>query len=191
MTASFEHLGHVEVADAQAVVDGIDEARWWEHDFRQRRSPAVHGATQSIPLRFHWRGVSVVDDGLLDAFGPLLGRVRSVLDGRLPGRRLAGGNALVVRLPAGASVGEHVDRGRYLRAVRRVHVPLVVNDSCTFTVAGVEHRPRPGRVYLLRNTLPHAAANRGSGPRIHLICDWLVDGDRVTAGAAGTADDRS
>jgi hypothetical protein len=73
-TEGLRRLGTVAVADVVAALDGVDEARWWAEDFRQRRSPDV---------------------------------------------------------------------------------------------------------YELDNRAPHAAANRGATPRLHLISDWLVDGDDV------------
>ena len=40
-----------------------------------------------------------------------------------------------------------------------------------------EHPPRPGDVHELDNQRPRTARNARGSDRIHLICDWLVDGD--------------
>jgi hypothetical protein len=172
-------LGEVDVAAVVAALAQIDEPRWWAEDFRQKRSAAAHGATQSLFARYHGGEVTVVDDELLELLDPVLAQVGLLVAAACGGLRCAASRVLMVRLPAGCEVREHTDSGRYLRAVRRHHVPLLVNDGCTFTVDGVEHRPEVGAVYHLANHLPHAAANRGDSPRVHLITDWMVDGDDV------------
>jgi hypothetical protein len=185
MATTIEGLAHLGAVDGAAVADvvaglaRIDEARWWAEDFRQSRFPDAHGATQTLFARYHWAGIAIVDDDLLELLGPVLAGAGRLVRAHSGGRRCAAGNVLVVRLPAGCEVGEHTDAGRYLKTVWRLHIPLLVNDGCTFTVGGVEHHPAVGAVYRLANRRPHAAANRGASPRLHLITDWLVDGDDV------------
>jgi hypothetical protein len=172
-------LGEVDVTGVAAAIARLDEACWWAYDIRQQWWPAAHGATQTILVQYPLAGLAVVDEGLLALLGPVLKDIGALVAARHGGARCAPGNVLITRLPAGCAIPRHTDGGSYLLAPRRVHVPLVVNPGCTFTVAGVEHRPEVGSVYELANQQPHAAANRGSTPRLHLITDWLVDGDHV------------
>ena len=49
------------------------------------------------------------------------------------------------------------------------------NDAVSFTLAGDAVVMRPGECWYLDLTKTHAATNTGSGPRVHLVIDAIVD----------------
>jgi hypothetical protein len=178
-TQGLRRLGEVDVTALVAALDRVPEERWWADARRQARWPDEHGATQSLLVEYRLAGPPAVDDGLRALVDPVLRDVGALVAAHAGGARAVAANVLVTRLPAGCEIPRHTDGGVVLRALRRIHVPLKVNAGCTFTAGGVEHHPAVGTAYELANHEVHAAANRGATPRLHLISDWLVDGDGV------------
>ena len=88
------------------------------------------------------------------------------------------------RLPEGARIFTHIDNTVHWDEHHRVHVPLVTNPQARLCVAGRFLFLQPGRIWLLNNSLPHGALNRGP-ERLHLVLDlphfngfdaWLANG---------------
>ena len=80
--------------------------------------------------------------------------------------------AILTNLPAGNSISRHKDTGDFLNKHSRVHLPIVTNEFCTFTVGDeIEHIPE-GQFWEINNTEKyHSVVNDGDFDRIHLIVD--------------------
>ena len=80
--------------------------------------------------------------------------------------------AILVNLPAGAVIDRHKDTGDFLNNHHRVHLPIVTNEFCTFTVGDqIQHLPE-GEFWEIDNTGKyHSVANNGNFDRMHLIVD--------------------
>jgi Aspartyl/Asparaginyl beta-hydroxylase len=87
-------------------------------------------------------------------------------------------------VPAGARIFLHVDNTQHWDEHHRVHVPLVTTPSARLCVAERFLFLRPGRLWLINNSLPHGVLNRGPD-RLHLVLDlpdfagfeaWLASG---------------
>jgi kumamolisin len=90
------------------------------------------------------------------------------------------------RLPEGARIFSHVDNTQHWDEHHRVHVPLITNPQARLCVAGGFLFLEPNRIWLLNNSLPHGALNRGP-ERLHLVLDlphfagfdhWLAQSNR-------------
>ena len=88
------------------------------------------------------------------------------------------------RLPEGARIFTHVDNTEHWDEHHRVHVPLITNPRARLCVQGRFLFLEPQRIWLLNNSLPHGALNRGP-ERVHLVVDlphfpgfdaWLAQG---------------
>jgi hypothetical protein len=81
---------------------------------------------------------------------------------------------LLARLLPGVSVAGHIDRAPYFGKTIRIHVPVTSNEAAWMYCDGLAYRMRPGEVWALNNSAPHAVWNAHAGEaRIHLICDFL------------------
>lgn len=89
------------------------------------------------------------------------------------------------RLPEGARIFTHIDNTEHWDEHHRVHVPLITNPQARLCVAGRFLFLQPNRIWLLNNSLPHGALNRGP-ERLHLVLDlphftgfdaWLAEGN--------------
>jgi len=74
------------------------------------------------------------------------------------------------RLPEGGRIYTHVDNTQHWDEHHRVHVPLITNPDARLCVAGQFLHLEPNRIWLLNNSLPHGALNRGP-ERLHLVLD--------------------
>jgi hypothetical protein len=95
------------------------------------------------------------------------------------------------RIPAGGRIFTHVDNTRHWDEHHRVHVPLITNEHARLCVEGRFLFLQPNRIWLLNNSVPHGALNRGP-ERLHLVLDlphfsgfdaWLANGT-LESGAA-------
>jgi mannose-6-phosphate isomerase-like protein (cupin superfamily) len=97
----------------------------------------------------------------------------------------------LLRLGAGASIGEHRDhRLRASDGEARLHIPVLTSPDVEFTVGGRRVDLGAGECWYLDLTLPHTVANRGTAPRIHLVVDCTVNEwfeDLLAAGAGPPA----
>ena len=92
------------------------------------------------------------------------------------------------RMPSGARIFLHVDNTEHWDEHHRLHVPLITSPEARLCVAGRFQHLSPGRLWLMNNSLPHGALNRGP-ERWHLVLDlphfdgfdsWLASGTAET-----------
>jgi hypothetical protein len=97
-------------------------------------------------------------------------------------------SARLLRLGQGASVGEHRDdRLGYADGEARLHVPVSTDPGAEFLLNGRRIPMAPGECWYVDVRAPHAVANHGTAPRVHLVIDCVVDEwlDRVMSRAVG------
>lgn len=85
----------------------------------------------------------------------------------------------LLRLAPGARIAEHRDHdlGHAFGEVR-LHLPIVTNAAVDFRVAGARVIMRPGELWYIDASEPHAVRNDGAAARVHLVVDchlndWL------------------
>jgi len=110
-----------------------------------------------------------------------LTRLREWLDSAFP---VVPNVAWIGHLPRDARIFLHVDNTQHWDEHHRVHVPLRTHPEARLCVAGRFAFLRPGRMWLINNSVPHGAINRGPD-RLHLVLDlphfagfdeWLAQG---------------
>lgn len=86
-------------------------------------------------------------------------------------------NARLARMDAGAALWEHRDYQDLAPVARhRLHVPLQTNRRAVLvTAGGHSHHLPSGGVYLIQPRSAHAACNRGTQARVHLVADVYED----------------
>lgn len=62
---------------------------------------------------------------------------------------------------------------------KRLHVPIVTNDTCGFNFYDFDHNlvhedflHADGSVYIVDTTVPHSTQNKDSEDRIHIVCSY-------------------
>jgi Aspartyl/Asparaginyl beta-hydroxylase len=113
---------------------------------------------------------------------PLRARLGPALEEILAALPCAGFERIrLMRLEPGGGIPRHSDiadpdAGASVGKVVRVHIPLVSNDRCVFECWGLDGATgrmamRPGTAVYLDRRKPHATANTGDTPAIHLVAD--------------------
>lgn len=83
----------------------------------------------------------------------------------------------LMRLGAGAAILPHDDLDLAAEAGRaRLHLPVTSNPGVRFVLNGVPVTMLPGELWYLRLSDTHAAENRGSTDRVHLVIDVEANG---------------
>lgn len=169
---------HRESVDIHPVLREIqvNQSAWGAQTGRQRRV-AVQAQTNAIPLRglrrskiqgrrrrdVHESRYTTLAKGFPNTVA-LLEALASDLGGEL-------GRAKFARLPPGARVLPHVDRGEYYSCRDRYHL-VVDSDGQSVLAAGHEEvRMRNGELWWFDNKKIHSASNRSNNPRTHLVFD--------------------
>lgn len=82
--------------------------------------------------------------------------------------------AILVKLLKKNSIPSHVDTANEtFRYCRRIHIPIITNENCFFTVGNMTINMKEGEVWEMNNDkLAHSVVNDGEEDRIHLIIDW-------------------
>lgn len=82
----------------------------------------------------------------------------------------------LLRLGPGARVREHRDyRLGYADGEVRLHVPVVTGPEAEFVLDGTPIAMSAGECWYVDVNRPHRVANEGSGVRVHLVIDCVVD----------------
>ena len=147
----------IDISKLLSVLPSIDSDIWNEWSVRQDKF-GVHKHTKTIPIK--WLDDCICKHSEIAlAVEPYLSKVESIFNSKCV-------NALLIYLPAGASIDPHVDSGSMLTKVHRCHYPIISNPEVEFVSKGVSYYMEPGSLYRLQNTAMHAVHNKSDKPRI-------------------------
>ena len=172
-------LGYVDVAPvAQRFARMKDEI--WFFDTSRQEKQGAHRQTQFIPLIYD--GLFSADFVRVERWGYFLFEtsLEKLLDAMASKVKPVFGSgywarALFTRLPAGAVIPQHKDRGLGLTYPWRIHCPIITNPDVKFWCGSVDEDGQhieAGQVIEFNNQETHCVANNGHTARVHLICDW-------------------
>jgi len=180
-------------APLAADLAAFGEGEWVRHFVRSNYEgewsviPLRAAAGETHPIRMigtHPLATSFVDTVYLDR-APALGALLAALDCPLKVVRL-------MRLTPGSRILEHDDFDPDAETgTARLHLPVTTNDGVEFLLNRRPVPMRPGELWYLRLSDPHAVANCGETDRVHLVIEarlnaWLLklleEGARAAAG---------
>lgn len=80
--------------------------------------------------------------------------------------------AMLTRLGSGVEIKRHKDKGVITAVTHRIHIPIITNSKCIFTVDTESKFLPAGEVWIIDNVNKyHSVSNMGEKSRIHLIID--------------------
>lgn len=158
---------------------------WNDYTFRQnrqyseRRNPHLY--TNTFVIQFHsfdWNfgdkiNSEVQNAGMLDLVSNIVKDLELMCSG-------VSGRVLLIKLLANKDVSEHTDRGEYLSAVRRFHIPIITNDLVSYTVNGETINMKEGECWEINNLKPHSVLNDSNIDRVHLLVDIFPGTNKST-----------
>jgi hypothetical protein len=167
-------------ADWLAALLATFSQLWERHTLRQEFLGSPHWQTQCIYVRGpkdftfeDYFGSTYAEDYdvpklVFDAVAELVTPVYRAT------RATALGRVLVVKMPPGGQLIDHVDEGLYAQTYERVHVALTTNDECALVCNGERLHLPVGEAWWFDHRAPHTADNHGETERIHLIVDLIA-----------------
>lgn len=176
-------LGAVDPQPLADAVDALGEGAWGEYRTRQEKFK-IHSSTQTIPLLFDedsrhanptkWPRLAWIEPAL----GAVLELIRNNYQpvGDQPGYF---NRVILTRLDAGGVIPRHRDGGESLARSHRHHLAVSTNPLVEFFVGGQKHHFAAGEVWEINNRAPHEVHNLSGNPRVHLIVDFVVPGERI------------
>lgn len=175
-TSSVRRLGGVDIATLREAVLAIPETVWdAENEGKPNRFAAL-GETRHIVFRFvrsltDWRTSD--QRPLWQAWQPILDPVLQQATSAYGYARGAFPRVMLARMPPGGLIAPHRDGHPAAQWPHKIHVPLVTNAAVDFFVDGVHVRLDEGEAVEINNLGVHAAANRSTSDRIHLIFEYV------------------
>jgi hypothetical protein len=135
------------------------------YTFRQN-TEHVHRETKTVPLIWDSSlSGTVITHPMYDYFKEYLDQL-SLGPGHVQ-------TAILIKLPASKSIPSHVDKGPFFRDYHRIHVPIVTNPDCLFTVGDETIHMKPFEMWEINNDNKfHSVTNNGTSDRIHLLIDF-------------------
>ena len=82
--------------------------------------------------------------------------------------------AILTKLAKKKDIPKHVDvANETFKLSRRVHIPIITNPDCIFTVGDESINMKEGEIWEMNNDKQeHSVQNNGDTDRVHLIIDW-------------------
>jgi len=157
----FKYYGSIQVPELPANLD------WDDYTYRQEKHK-VHRETKTIPLIWDEKltGKIIYHEPEYSYFKGFLDSILSIL-----GKGFIQ-SALLINLPAGKSIPRHVDKNDFFKDYSRIHIPLVTNEDCLFTVGEETKNLKVGEIWEINNNNEfHSVENKGLTDRIHLLID--------------------
>jgi hypothetical protein len=164
--------------DVSNVLNNVKKINdeWNDYTFRQnrqyseRRNPHLY--TNTFVIQFHsfdWNfgdkiNSEIQNAGMLDVVSNIVKDLELMCNG-------VSGRVLLIKLLANRDVSEHTDKGEYLSAVRRFHIPVITNDLVSYTVNGETVNMKEGECWEINNLKPHSVLNASDIDRVHLLID--------------------
>lgn len=184
-------LGTFDITALRQAVLALTEDDWNADTSRQQTFDA-HVATQAIRLIFdadyrHTDPTVHADFARFQPLiAPLMDHIRDNYLKSLRQRRIAEKHGpgyfiriILTRLNPHAAITPHADDGYSLRRCHRIHMPVVTNPDCAFTVGDLTFTMPQGELWEINNRRVHAVRNDGDAGRIHLIFDYVQPGETV------------
>jgi hypothetical protein len=175
---TFIHYGNFDVSKILNLIERLT-LDWDEFDVRQR-SFIEHVHTKTIPLIFNgnFNSFDLVPTKHYSIFHDELNKLESHLkdaikkDGYIM-------RAILVKLLRNSVIPPHIDIvGKTLVLGKRLHIPIITNEHCLFSVGDDVRNLKVGEIWEINNDKkPHGVSNNGNEDRIHLIVDWINNDD--------------
>ena len=190
----FTKLGTLDVASLKDAVATISDEEWAESSWREKQF-ATHVNTQTIQLVFdqdfrHSNPTYLPKyEELKLLLEPLTSLIARHYNKSLTAKRLQKKHGkgylirmILARLAPHGIIPPHGDQGYSLLHAHRIHMPIISQGDALFTVGDTTKQLIEGEVWEINNKRTHSVTNFCDSPRVHLISDWVIPGERCCCG---------
>ncbi len=153
-------------------IEKFSESDWTDYKGRKNTGGVASAYSDTIPLIYSPNDKS---KDLLhhEYFGAFSGHIDSVIQiATMVLGTVSAKQAMLTRLRAGTEIGRHKDKGELTAKTHRIHIPIITNKDCIFTIEDESRYLNAGEIWMIDNVDRfHSVTNNGKENRIHLIID--------------------
>lgn len=174
---NYKYIGKFEIGSILNKIDSND-LDWNSYKFRQERYKD-HSETRTIPIIWceKFKEVKKWEPYYSIFENDIKSLEEYIKENISPSGRMM--SAILINLPAGKSIGRHIDAnpiGDRFNRCHRIHIPITTNKDCLFEIDGEYMNMKEGEVWEINNIKKkHSVSNSGKTDRIHLLIDWDPD----------------
>ncbi len=160
--------------DLLLEVLSLTEEDWSKYTKRKLYGGSAAENTKTIPLIFDLK--NRINSGILhenyERFSKYIDGVVIATSAHVG--EVVAKQAMLTKLDANTVIPTHRDRGPLTGKTHRIHVPVITNNQCVFTVGDESTNLRVGEIWVIDNTdRYHSVENKGKEDRVHLIIDAI------------------
>jgi len=190
----FRQIGDFDLEEPRKQIMELTEDDWNSEAWRQKTYP-VHQQTQTISLIFD-KDFRHSNPTVLpryaqfeEALSPALQKVTEYFNqftlAQQNKQTFGEGyfvRLIIVKLRDDGIVHPHGDGGFSLMHSHRIHMPIFVEGEVLFKIGPECRTLQAGTIWEINNKCVHAVKNVSGKPRIHVIADWVIPGERCCCG---------
>jgi hypothetical protein len=152
----------------------LTQKDWMEYKKRKAAGGVAAENTDTIPLVYDLK--HRIDSGILhkdyERFSGYVDEVAMVVMKKIGEVKVQ--QAMLTNLRAGTVIPKHKDKGPLTAKTHRIHVPIVTNKECIFSVGDESKNLKAGQIWVIDNVgRYHSVENNGTQDRVHLIMDVI------------------
>ena len=170
-------LTEIQITTIENLIKEEPESAWILETYRQDNYK-MHQETGSIILKLQNRNekhpIAVNNAELISKYS-ILDELYAKAAEILGFSKYIVPTSLFVKLPAGNKVYKHKDSFEVFKYINRIHVPIITNAECLFTIGEETKSIEKGKATQIDNMAWHSVENKSSVDRVHLIFDIKAD----------------
>jgi len=172
---SFKYLGQLpSFEECLSLVQNFGEDDWLEYKDRKRFGGIAAENSDTIPITYNPNPSSkeLINHRVFDEMSKYVSEISNAAVGIFGDISVR--QSMLTRLRAGDEIRRHKDKGPITAVSHRVHLSIVTNDLCLFSVGDESINMTPGSIWAIDNVDKyHSVSNGGRTDRIHLIIDFV------------------
>ena len=173
---AFRFIGHLDsIEQLVSKVSKFSNPDWTEYIERKNTGGTASAYSDTIPLIYNpEQNINLTKyHKNYDEYAPFIEETVSVVAEKL--NLVSVKQAIFARLRAQSEIKPHKDSiGSIVKKTHRIHVPVLTNNKCSFTVSKESRNLKTGEIWIIDNVHKvHSVNNLGDTDRVHLIIDAL------------------
>ena len=173
---AFRFMGHLDsIGELVSKVGKLSDHHWLEYPDRKNTGGTASAYSDTIPLIYNpEQNINIIKHHKdYEEYAPFIHETVSVVAEKLNLASVK--QAILARLRAHSEIKPHKDSiGSIVRKTHRIHVPVITNEKCSFTVSKESRNLKVGEIWIIDNVHKvHSVNNLGDIDRVHLIIDAI------------------
>lgn len=173
---AFRFIGNLDsIGTLVSKVSKLADPDWLEYLDRKNTGGTASAYSDTIPLIYNpEQDIKLITHHKnYEEYAPFIDETVSVVAEKLSLSSVK--QAIFARLRAHSEIKPHKDSvGSIVKKTHRIHLPVITNEKCSFTVSKESKNLKVGEIWIIDNVHKvHSVNNLGDTDRVHLIIDAI------------------